>query len=160
MTKAQAGLVRVSLLLLHEAPARWPLSSEPLLAPAVFLKGTFPAPLFPNLTRICPYGPEPVKSHYLGPLANSSVLRVSDACKMFLRGIRQTYFKRRARLEGSQFIPVCCRACHQPSPFQADLQEPVGHQACVCTNSSHARNLPTCQVQFFKVPLQGHSVSL
>lgn len=30
----------------------------------------------------------------------------------------------------------------------------------VNTNSNHARNLPPCQVQFFNVPLQGHSVSL
>lgn len=61
---------------------------------------------------------------------------------------------------GGQVIPgICFRASTSPSP--RDWSPGGSRPLCVAsTVSSHAPNLSACQVPFFKVPLQGHSVSL
>lgn len=52
-------------------------------------------------------------------------------------------------------LPPAC-----PAPVQTGLQEPVDHPTRVSIHSKPCQESAPCQVQLFKVPLQGHSVCL
>lgn len=81
--------------------------------------------------------------------------------RLLLRGLRpDPAFEEKKIGRESVHLRICAWASHQPFLFEADLWKASRLPCLVSTNSNHTRNLPLCQVQFFNVPLQGHSVSL